>query len=138
MCIFQFGGSRREIFWCPPAVLTVRQLTFCFPRLAGRRGDPRRYSGGHEPGRPRRKNSSAAATETSTLNFVHQFLLTTCTFRSRAGQRRQGGEPGGPAAAVRGAVPEAVAVVLLAGACHHIHVAQSLCASLGPFGILGI
>ena len=62
--------------------------------------------------------NSAAAIETSTLNyffffFVHQ-LLTTCTFRSCAGQRR-GGEPGGPAAAVRGAVPEAVAVVLLAG-----------------------
>ncbi|XP_066327006.1 uncharacterized protein [Miscanthus floridulus] len=30
-------------------------LNFCFPRLAGRRGDPRRYSGGHEPGRPRRQ-----------------------------------------------------------------------------------
>ncbi|XP_008679335.1 chaperone protein dnaJ isoform X3 [Zea mays] len=48
-----------------------------------RRGDPRRHSRGHEPGRPCRR-------------------------------QRQGGEPGGPAAAVRGAVPEAVAVVLLA------------------------
>ncbi|XP_062194934.1 uncharacterized protein LOC133898303 isoform X2 [Phragmites australis] len=60
--------------------------------VAGRRGDPRRYSGGHEPTWPCRE--------------------------------RQGGEPGGSAAAVRGAVPEAAVVVPLTGRCWEVGVEE--------------